>query len=257
MNMTFNIQTVTTLANDVSIFYHKARRPIAFALVVIAAFPRLIPVPNIQLAALVALGAIILETLFEVQKQVATNKPSRVFPEFYSVSQEIQRSIAKTIDTKHVVHIRALGMSMGHAWPFLVNTLQPFLASNQKQEVHLEIAILDSRWNDLQSINSDWPARSKTNFDEIERFFEVNRKRLTDKGWLVSVYRYRHIPNWHGVLIDNDALFLSTCFWRDKKLMGAENVYELFLRNESEVGAQRIYEFISWFEYIRQVSESN
>lgn len=249
-----NVRPLGALVRDVGVFYRKLRRPIAFALVIIAVFPRIVPIPNVQLAALVALGLIIFETLLEIQKQLTSDKPARVFPNFYSVCQEINQAIVKRLERRSEIHIRALGMSMGHAWPFFANTLQPLLSENRKQKVTLEIAMLDSRWAELDSVNPDWLARSKTNCDEIQRFVEERRAQLEKKRWSVTVHLYRHMPNWHGVMIDEDILFLSTCYWDQDKLVGADNLYERFDKNADEVSSRRISEFTSWFGRIRNNS---
>jgi hypothetical protein len=159
--------------------------------------------------------------------------------------------ILDRVNRKREIHIRALGMSMGHAWQFLVGTLLPILLDNNKQRVILEIAMLDSNWSELPKINPDWISRSAANLKEINRFIEDNKEKLTKKGWSIKVYTYDYVPNWHGILLDEDILFLSSCFWTGKKLSGGENQYELITPTEGASEQFKIRQFKSWFDYIK------
>ena len=143
---------------------------------------------------------------------------------------------------------------MGHAWQFLVSTLLPILLDNNKQKVVLEIAMLDSDWSELPKINPDWVSRSATHFKEITRFIEDNEEILTKKGWEIKIYTYRYVPNWHGILVDKDMLFLGSCFWTGKKISGGENQYELITPTEGVSEQFKIKQFKSWFEYIKTTS---
>lgn len=230
-------------------FYRAIRRPMAWVLVVVAAASPLAPIPEIQIAALGALGLIILELLFELHKQVTQEKDVVVFSEFYEVSLALRGAIADRLHGNQRVCIRALGMSMGHAWPFLANTLVPILERDGRQVVDLQIAMLDAQWDRLEDLNPAWADRVGGNYRQILRFANEHRTLLERKGWRVSVHRYSHMPNWHGILIDQDLLFLGTCYWKSGLLTGGENQYELFRASESELATHRIEQFLSWFEF--------
>lgn len=231
--------------------YGAIKRPLAIAMVVIVVLADLVPVPVAQTTALGVLAIIMVEILFDIHKQLTEANIPRIFPDFISAAVAMRDAILEALSRKQSVRIRALGMSMGHAWPFLSSVLLPVLQSQEQKVVHLEVAMLDGHWDELARLNPYWAVRANAHHDEIVRFVESNREKLLNKGWRVDIYRYRHVPNWHGILLDDDKLFLSTCSWKDDILMGAENQYEFLLSSDRELGLYRIGQFISWFERIK------
>jgi hypothetical protein len=244
--------SLVAIARHVSVFYQSLKKPLAFLLVVAAFLSQLVPLPAVQLAALVTLGLIIVEVLFDIRSNLGRNETVRVYSDFYEASNQIREEILSKLARKRHIRIRALGMSMDHAWRFLANTITPLLDDDTDQKIELDIAILDSRWDELPKINQSWAALAESNYMEILRYLRDNAKSLAAKGWEITVHRYSYMPNWHGILIDSDSLFMSTCFWKNGKLTGAENQYELLSSSDAELGIHRINQFITWFDFIKE-----
>jgi hypothetical protein len=249
--------SLTSLVTYLRRGYTSIKRPLAFLLILTVIIGSIVPIPAIQIAAIGLLGIIILETLFDIQSKFISKDRRVVFAEFFEASNFMKQVILSRVERNQCVQIRALGMSMGHAWPFLTNTLTPLLDREMRQTVELHIAMLDGNWEELSRINPDWSSRAKTNLSEILRFINSHEKRLAAKEWTVTVHQYRHMPNWHGILIDDDLLFLSVCFWRNNRLTGAENGYELLSASDESLGRHRIAQFKTWFEFVSRSSNHN
>lgn len=243
-----SLRSFASVARDT---YSRIKPVIAMLLAGAIVIAPAIPLDGLQVAAIGALGVIILETLFDIHRIVNIREQSQIYAEFFDAAQAMKSAIIEYAKRKRHVRIRALGMSMGHAWPFLINILQPLLDSNVQCSINLEIAMLDSKWQQLEKINPNWKAKSETLYDEINRFSKANLEKLNAKQWHISVVVYSHMPNWHGILLDEELLFLSTCFWRDGKLTGAENQYELYRSSDKQLGVHRISQFVTWFDYIK------
>lgn len=238
-----------SLADIFRAAYAGAKKPTAFLLVVLAGVGSVLPMIELQVAALVACGAIALEVLFDLRKSVSRLFVPHVFADFFETTAAMRDEILSRLDHDRRVTIKAMGLSMGHAWPFLINSLtNRFRAGSEK--IDLQIAMLDPSWPELTWVNPDWAARARTNIDEIERYAELLRPVLTSSGSTISLSVYAYMPNWHGVLINDEVLFLSTCFWRNGCLTGAENRYELLFASDPHLGAPRTSQFRSWFDRI-------
>jgi hypothetical protein len=233
--------------SSVATAYRQSKRPIGVILVFIAALGSVLPSAGIQIAALTALGGIILEVLFEIQSHTIDHARPRSFGNFYDVSLHIQEQIWQRIKRNRRIKIQAIGMSMGHAWPFLSDVLRKIL-DESAGAIDLHLAIIDSSWDQLAQINPHWGHTADGNVARISSFADINQARLVASGSHITVSRYAHMPNWHGVLLDEEVLFESTCIWQGEVLAGAENEYELHVMSDTS-GAARITRFKSWFNY--------
>lgn len=234
--------------------YTKIKRPIAIILLFIVIISQLVPIHAVQISAIGILSLILVELLIDIHKKVTEEEKTILFTDFFNVTVSMRDKILSRVNKKRTIHIRALGMSMGHAWQFISSIIVPILQSADNRIINLEIAIIDSRWDEINKINPDWKIRSEANYMEISNFIANNREVIEEKGWNISIYRYRHIPNWHGILIDEDTLFQSTCFWSGDKITGAENQYELLSSFESGSSLYKINRFKSWFNHIKNNS---
>jgi hypothetical protein len=238
---------ISRTASTIGKAYQHSKRPAALALVFIAAVGSVLTSTAVQVAALTALCAILVEVLFEIQRYTIEHSRPRSFDNFYDVSLHIEEQIQQRMKRTRKVQIRAIGMSMGHAWPFLSEILRKLLDSNAGA-INLHLAIIDSQWNELAQVNPHWGQTADGNVARISTFAEANISRLLTSGSTITISRYAHMPNWHGVLLDDDVLFESTCIWQGDTLAGAENEYERHVVSDP-IGAARIGRFTSWFGY--------
>jgi hypothetical protein len=77
---------ISRTAGTIGKVYQQSKRPVALALVFIAAIGSVLPSTAIQIAALTALCAIIVEVLFEIQRYTVEQLRPRSFDNFYDAS---------------------------------------------------------------------------------------------------------------------------------------------------------------------------
>jgi hypothetical protein len=234
-----------TVAARVRALWHRAQRPAALVLVVLAIGGSALGIDGLTLAAVAVLAALVLIVLFDIAEQV--EPPSYAverFPEFFAVSDRISMEIDRRLRDNGSVHIRALGMSMGHAWTFLAGVIDEAARRRPNSKLTLDVAMLDPHWDGIAPLNPDWPARAQTHHAEITRFIAD----LGDRAQSVHLHVYRHVPNWHGIALDSDLVFLSTCSWRSGRLQGGANPYVVVHRLNDPDGSVDV--FRSWFDAI-------
>jgi hypothetical protein len=83
--------------------------------------------------------------------------------------------------------------------------------------------------------------------------FRRNHRQMIDDGSItLRVEEYDNIPHWHGIMVDDDTLFLGRTNWRTGvapwKLTVGQNVYRQFFLQDRFGGAERIEQFINWFD---------
>ena len=235
--------------------YLKVRKPLAFVLVIVAFAMRFVSIPVVQDAVLVALGIMVIQMLFELHDRITATERPRIYKEFFDATLQMRSCVEKTIEKKGDISIQWIGMTMHHAWTFLKNILPGIVADKRRVSIKIELCMLDSGWDKLEGLNASWKGRTVTNYEAICLFKKQVENKQTDNKWSIDVYLYRHMPHWHGLLIDNKYLFLSTCSWKDGVLLGGENPYELYERDDKLGGSKKISQFNSWFKYIRDHSE--
>lgn len=238
-------------------YYDRLKKYAIFLITGIIVISEFIEMPKyIQTISILTLCIMILEILFEIRDNVSKKSQNITFGEFYDVSLEMKKIILEELKSKNKIKIRAIGMSMGHAWQFFYNTLNPILTNpNDSSLVELEIAMLNSSWADLESINPYWRQKSNTNRDLISQFIHISEANINQKKWSIKLYSYSYMPNWHGVLINDNILYLSTCYWKDNLLQGGENPYEFIKSDGTKETELKISHFLNWFNHIKKINE--
>jgi hypothetical protein len=68
----------------------------------------------------------------------------------------------------------------------------------------------------------------------------------------LKISKYSYLPNWHGIMINKQHLFLSACVWNSHQYMTAgENHYVYYQKDTSWLHDQKILQFRRWFDYGR------
>lgn len=230
-------------------WYRKLQRPCVFTLLAIAVFAKFLNQTQLLLTSLAALGVILLELLLEIHHRLIPDddRPT-IVTDFYGASELMRDQIHEIAKRRKTIHIRALGMSMSHAWPFLKQSILPLLQSQRNLKVTLEIAMLDPQWQGIDSFNATWRDKASLFEKDFAAFKDDHSKLIRQEKWSLTVSYYRHLPNWHGILIDDRFLYLSSCIWTPSGLTGAENPYEIIDSQRSASEQMRVCQYLSWFK---------
>jgi hypothetical protein len=229
--------------------YGRSKHAVAWVLIVIAAVGNIFSLPSLEIPAVIALATIAIELLFSLDRRLLRMQSTAMHENFYAVSLALRSEIIERSHRNKKITIRAIGMSMAHAWPFFTDVTSPIIG-DRSIRLNLLVALLDPAWVDIQKVNRTWAEQAKTSYASMVRFSETHRQSLITSGSRISISLYAHMPNWHGVLIDDDTLFLSTCVWKNGSLNGAENSYEIIRSGERNEAVRRIEHFRSWFDKV-------
>jgi len=234
--------------------YQRLQVPLAFALVFLALGVEFTPLPkSVAASSLAALGMILLGLLFRLDNRLRGLDQPATFEEFYQVVAEMRAEFLNRAASSQNIELQAIGMSMSDAWNFMSNLLRTVETNHTAARVRFEVAMLDPTWDKIESFNSDWAESVPANAKAIERFISEHQQLIDSRKWKMSLYFYRHTPNWHGLCIDRQILYLSTCSWHGGRLVGANNDYERFERG-SGARANRAFElFDTWLDRIKRV----
>jgi hypothetical protein len=169
-----------------------------------------------------------------------------IFSNALEAEKEIEERLRECLQRENAVYIRWLGMSMFNAWNVLSIALERVLPESLASKVYIQVAMLDSAWEDFQSINPRWASQADTVCRQIEDFQQ--KPFVRDKGYTIEVQRYAHMPCVHGLLVNEQYLIMGNCSWENGVMEAGTRPYEFFDSNDA-YGRSRISLFKGWFDY--------
>jgi hypothetical protein len=176
------------------------------------------------------------------------------YPDFNDALPVIKKALMERLNRNKDVRIRILAVSAQFSWKTLIETTIPTLlkVGTKNPKIDIEVVIVKP------SILHDWGQKQLENDAKNTLIGEENFKRKYktsfETGKLsLKVYQYDNIPHWHGILIDNDVLFMGRCKWEviDDKyyhLLVGQIDYRQFRLNDRFGGNARIELIDNWFD---------
>ncbi len=243
--------------------YPKLRPWVAIVLVGALLTSILIDDTKYKMAVLYALASNVIFLIFDLSTSIKTRldkidsnlkEPDPPFYVDFNAALPVIRTILSDRLTKNQdIHIRVLAVSAQFSWKSLVDTTIPALfdIGNKKQKINIEFVIVKP------SVLRDWGQRqlesdANSTLLGVENFKGLYKKEFTAERLSLNVYQYDNIPHWHGILIDNDVLFMGRCKWKiiegKYKLMVGQIDYRQFRTNDRFGGKTRIELVDNWFE---------
>lgn len=215
-----------------------------------AVAPTVVPLPaEAGLAAASGLGVLVIAVLFDLEKTVIHRLSTSRFEDFHDVAADM-RAVALRRAGKDNFRLDAIGMSMGHAWTLISGVLDTLLRDTNARNIQINISMLDPTWPELHQLNPGWAARAPANHTAIVDYIARHQNDFNQRHWTFALHTYRHMPNWHGICLDDQVLFLSTCSWQSAELTGGENEYERLERGSGDKNDRLFAIFRSWSTHI-------
>lgn len=151
-------------------------------------------------------------------------------------------------EAEHVTKIQCLGVSLAYSWRPLRDLLEKILPDRPKnKKLSLSLSILDYKWHKFDSLNVDWIDSNKRLYVSLNEFLKNYGKQIE-----FNLFTYRYTPNWHGFLVDDTHLFISSCLLEKKRngnyvLLVGQNEYEYFEDSNNEAFKIKVKQFRNWF----------
>ncbi|NER37456.1 MAG: hypothetical protein F6J93_26425 [Oscillatoria sp. SIO1A7] len=190
----------------------------------------------------------------EIKNAISSlNPPS--FEDYTEMRQDLQE-ILKDLSSKDGISLSFIAVAMRYSWPMIEDNIDFLLEQCPKgTAISIEVAMVDNSYlADKQLF--DWAEESEKTDSKIKLFRDRYAKELNeDKSIKLNVYHYNNLPHWHGILINNEILFLGRTDWRFKEgesipyFYVGQTKYRLFKQDDNVGGGERIKKFVNWFKY--------
>ncbi len=242
--------------------YEKAKKPIAYAVMILAVLLGSLPTELIPeklkgvtyATILMILALILMEILFELyEKVVKENKKLNQIN-----SNELYAEILGIVGNEKKVSIKFIGVAGRFGWQNVIEKLLnenvPKSLISNKSQFHINIALLNpevcAKYDYFQRFDV-----VSVILKNIERTSEVLPS-VAEPNSSLNVYLYNHMPNMLGFLINENYLFLTHTYWeylRSELVLRAGGAdYFIYDKNDDFGGQELIKRFNGWFEFIEQ-----
>lgn len=187
----------------------------------------------------------------DIKDAISTLNPPQ-FKGYNAMSQHLQETLTR-LNREDGISLKFIVVAMSHSWTMIYDNMDTLLKECPSgKKISIEIAMVDGSYLEEKRLDH-WAQESKLKSSQIESF----SKRYSREILEINVYHYKNLPHWHGILINDDILFLGRTDWKfneDKdtpEFQVGEIEYRLFKRDDSVGGGERIAKFINWFKYYK------
>jgi hypothetical protein len=197
----------------------------------------------------------------QIEKIAQQEKP---YADYSDALRDAQRLIEERLEKKHNsrnisidrdrIEIKIIAVSMTFSWPFIANKLPKILSSYSDAYADVQLSFVHPQYLEalgLETYDINFADEARQRLKEIPAFCDGLDKSLAER-LRINARMYNNLPHWHGILIDDEYLFLGRTDWsfsfKKPKLTVGQNKYRYFDRCSS-VGIERIEIFKSWHKY--------
>ena len=242
--------------------WEKAKKPLAFLIMIFAAFlssplQELLPdsVSEYALAGTVlALSLILMEMAFQIYEEVLKDDAKLNIIN----SNELYGKISSIVKNEKSITIQFIGVAGRNGWQ---NVIEKFMMEKSSDSIinkikfNIEVALLDPKECDRHMDIFERFDMVSSVVKQIERKAE-HIQNITEDGSNLSLYLYDHMPNMLGLLINDNYLFLTNCYWEEEAgrlhLRAGGTDYFAYSKGDDFGGQENIARFKGWFNYIKQ-----
>lgn len=198
----------------------------------------------------------------QIEKIAKQEKPFADFSDAFRDAEEcivarLNNGIKRQKIKQDKIEIKILAVAMTFSWKFICNKIPKILTNYPFSYIDVEVVFVDYQYLeslDLETWDLNFAEESKQRVREINNFINGLPDQLCSR-LSISARVYRNLPNWHGILVDNEHLYLGRTDWSfltDRpKLTVGQNKYRYFDHSTSS-GIERIKLFKNWHKYYFQ-----
>ena len=172
-----------------------------------------------------------------------------IYQGFTEASSSIERFIRESLLSDSKLCIKLMGMALHKSFPLVSSLVEDKYLVRKHEEnplLNIDLAVVSSSWLQRYDglIHNDWMER----LNRFETQYSDFAKKEQD-NFTINLYRFHHLPYIHGILINENHLFLGSASWdRHNKLQVGGNAYEEY-SGDTFIGDRKIQQFIGWFNY--------
>lgn len=223
---------------------------------------------KLQISLLAFLGIMGVEQLFQLVEQGRLCVPPKTYRDFPTATIPMEELIISegTAARGRSVKIQFLGvgMHMGHEW--VTSTLHQITADNPSLRLQIEICMVSPEFLRARSFDKtvvNWPELASAHLQNYKDLVGNRLWSCEGRFEISAVYVYDNLPQSHGILINDQYLFGSSCDFGDHfagnlpkpyQFRAGLNKYCFYQRGDSIFGAEKITEFKNWFGYYSQTA---
>lgn len=200
---------------------------------------------------------VIVERLDSIDTRLRTDKPVTISNHNATlplIKARLEEKLSKNDD----VHIKIFSVSCLLSWSTIVEKMLPgmFVLGNRNPKIVVDIIICSSDL--LLNWGQRTRAKNARNTLEFARDFASRYRSYFESGKIsLNIYEYDNITQWHGVLINDEMLFLGRCDWQVENkgtpqaryyLQVGEREYTQYENNDRFEGKEKIDRFNNWFD---------
>lgn len=200
----------------------------------------------------------LIDTGEKVKYLLHQGKPYRDYKmAFKDALNFIENSMQQRYDVKtdEPVDVKLISVAMKISWNELIMFIPTLMNRYDGVHVRIEALFVDPKYlkNLLNQNGQNWAKESSSRFKQFSSF--ASKYGDFDGRLNFSIRTYKNLPHWHGILIENQRLFLGRANWsfnKGKPMLNAEvNKYRYFssINDGANEGKERILLFKNWHRY--------
>lgn len=165
--------------------------------------------------------------------------------------------------------ISALGMA--YSWKGFVINIPKWLQTYPDCKITARFLLVNPDYLDalpMLKVPTDWAKESRTRIKDIEDLLEsISDEQSARDRLCLEVRYYEGLPQYHGILLNNEQLFLGRTAWefdsksqKEPTLTAGTNSYRYYnstTKQGGDIGAERIQLFFNWHRYIWEYSSKS
>ncbi|WON74225.1 hypothetical protein [Nitrosospira sp. Is2] len=187
-----------------------------------------------------------MEQLNSMEKIIRSLEAPRRFNNWDQVQPDIRRIIDRSFEDFESTELQVLGVALHVSWKTVRECIERYQEKHHGKlpRAVISLKILSPHWRDWDKLGDEWIQRSISLHINIANFLVSIRG---DPNLKLLLYDYDYPPNWHGVLINGQHLYRSSCLYRNNKFTVHKNPYVYFRREDNYYSDMQISEFSYWF----------
>jgi hypothetical protein len=148
--------------------------------------------------------------------------------------------------------IRMMGVCLHMSFPTLARFVE---SAPESVRIEIRLAILGKQSMVYQFLNHRWSTVYPVFEDDLADLVRRLESGSLKKNISIKLVQYQHMPNWHGILVDYQHLFMGHCLWQDDgRLTAGQNPYDYYERGRSSLHDRKINQYVRWFDYCRRTA---